>query len=128
MNREQVYSIVYKKMQEDYYKKLRTLESDIDFFTLYMKRNKKSDFNFELRISYKSSFRAFNDIWKKYGYHKNDIEIAFAEFMLLKMIIEDVYNGTNEFTIDEIKSFIKYFEMYQDTFITNYIGDFINCS
>ena len=84
MDKDDVKRIVYNHLKDDYYIKLRALENDIDFFLMYMERNKKSDFRFDLRISHNGSFKAFNDIWKKYGYHKSEVETAFSEYILLK--------------------------------------------
>ena len=128
MDKNDVKRIVYGLLKEDYYKKLRALESDINFFSMYMERNKKSDFRFDLRISHEGSFKAFDVIWRKYGYHKDEIETAFSEYMLLRLIICDVYDETNIFTADEILTFIMYFERYEDTLVNDYVGDFIGCS
>lgn len=131
MDKEKVKRIVCRLLTSDtYYKKFRALKSDVDFFKMYMARNKKSEFRFDLRISYGGSFKAFDDIWKKYGYGNfdNDLEVAFAEFMLLQMIITDIYEKTNIFTDAEIKEFIDYFEQYEETLVENYVSDFIGCS
>lgn len=111
-----------------YYQKLNALKEDVEFFTLYMKRNKKSDFNFDIRISYSCSFKAFNDIWEKYDYYQKNLETAFSEFIVLKSIIENLYNGTGIYTDAEIREFIEYFQKYNETHIYDYIGDFIGCS
>lgn len=64
MNEGLIIDIARKVVGTDiYYQKLNALKEDVEFFTLYMKRNKKSDFDFNIRISYSCSFRAFNDIW-----------------------------------------------------------------
>ena len=62
MKKNDVKRIVYNLLKDDYYKKLEALVSDIDFFYMYMERNKKSDFRFELRISHEGSFKAFDAI------------------------------------------------------------------
>lgn len=128
MEKKDVKRIVYNLLKEDYYKKLKALESDINFFFMYMERNKKSYFRFDLRISHEGSFKAFDAIWKKYGYYKDEIETAFSEYMLLKFIIHDIYDKKNLFSIDEILTFIMYFEKYEDTFVNDYVEDFIVCS
>lgn len=131
MDKEKVKKVVCRLLTPDiYYKKFRALESDVNFFKLYMKRNQKSEFRFDLRISCNGSFKAFDDIWKKYGYKNNDddLEVTFSEFMLLQMIITDIYEETNIFTNKEIKEFIDYFEQYEETLIENYVSDFIGCS
>lgn len=129
MNEGLIIDIARKVVGTDiYYQKLNALKEDVEFFTLYMKRNKKSDFNFDIRISYSCSFKAFNDIWKKYDYYQKNLETAFSEFIVLKSIIEDLYNETGIYTDTEIREFIEYFQKYNETHICDYIGDFIGCS
>ena len=48
MDKDDVKRIVYNHLKDDYYIKLRALENDIDFFLMYMERNKKSDFRLDL--------------------------------------------------------------------------------
>ena len=116
MNEKTVISIAQNAISMDtYYQKLNALKEDVEFFTLFMKRNKKSDFDFNIRVSYSCSFKAFNDIWEKYDYYQKNLETAFSEFIVLKSIIEDLYNGTGIYTDAEIH-------------IYDYIGDFIGCS
>lgn len=129
MNEGLIIDIARKVVGTDiYYQKLNALKEDVEFFTLYMKHNKKSDFNFDIRISYSCSFKAFNDIWEKYDYYQKNLETAFSEFIVLKSIIEDLYNGTGIYTDAEIREFIEYFQKYNETHIYDYIGDFIGCS
>ena len=97
MDKDDVKRIVYNHLKDDYYIKLRALENDIDFFLMYMERNKKSDFRFDLRISHNGSFKAFNDIWKKYGYHKSEVETAFSEYILLKFIIDAIEDDIRDY-------------------------------
>lgn len=70
----------------------------------------------------------FDHIWRKYGWYKDELETAFAEYMLLKMIITDIYEETNICTEAEIKEFIDYFEKYDETIINDYISDFVDCN
>ena len=77
------------KDREEYFKELEALKEDISFFDMYMKRNKKSNADFVVRISYKGAFKAFDDIWKKYAYDKSDMAMVFSEFIVLKAIIQD---------------------------------------
>lgn len=125
---EDVKRIVYNHLKDDYYIKLRDLESDVDFFNLYMKRNSKSEFRFNLRISYIGSYRAFDDIWKRYGWLRSELESAFAEFYLLRFVILDIYENTNIYTDEEIRDFISYFERYDELKIKDYVSDFVGCS
>ena len=131
MDKEKVKRIVCRLLTSDtYYKKFRALESDVDFFKMYMARNKKSEFRFDLRISYGGSFKAFDDIWKKYGYGNfdNALEVAFNALMLIPMLNSAIYDKPNIFTDAEIKEFIDYFEQYEETLVKNYVSDCIGCS
>lgn len=114
---------------DEYYKKLFALQEDIDFFNLYMKRNKKSEYGLVVKVKIGAG-RAFDDIWKKYGYgtDKDSIERTFAETTLLSVIFKDMYDGTDIYSDDEIRSFKFSFEMYDETNMEDYISDFIGCS
>ena len=116
------------KDREEYFKELEALKEDISFFDMYMKRNKKSNANFAVRISYNCAFRTFDDIWKKYSYHKSDMEMVLSEFIVLKAIIQDIYEDTNRFTKNTKKEFIDYFEQYGETMVEDYVSEFIGCS
>lgn len=111
---------------EEYYKKLFALQEDIEFFNLYMKRNKKSEYGLVVKVKIGAG-RAFDDIWKKYGYgtDKDSIERTFAETTLLSVIFEDMYDGTDIYSDDEIRSFKFSFEMYEETKMKDYISNFI---
>ena len=114
---------------DEYYKKLFALQEDIEFFNLYMKRNKKSEYELVVKVKV-SCGRVFEDVWKKYGYgtDKDSIERTFAETTLLSVIFEDMYDGTDIYSDDEIRSFKFSFEMYDETKMEDYISDFIGCS
>ena len=114
---------------EEYYKKLFALQEDIEFFNLYMKRNKKSEYGLVVKVKIGAG-RAFDDIWKKYGYgtDKDSIERTFAETTLLSVIFKDMYDGTDIYSDDEIRSFKFSFEMYDETNMEDYISDFTGCS
>ena len=104
---------------DEYFEKLFALQEDIEFFNLYMKRNKKSRYELSVKVS---AGRAFDDVWKKYGYgtDKDSIERTFAEITLLDAVFVDLN--------DEIRSFKSSFEMYDETKMEDYISDFIGCS
>ena len=114
---------------DEYYKKLFALQEDIEFFNLCMKRNKKSEYELVVKVKIGAG-RAFDDVWKKYGYgtDKDSIERAFAETTLLSIIFKDMYDGTDIYSDDEIRSFKFSFEMYDETKMKDYISDFIGCS
>ena len=103
---------------DEYYKKLFALQEDIEFFNLYMKRNKKSEYELVVKVKI-SAGRVFEDVWRKYGYGTDT---------LLGIIFKDMYDGTDIYSDDEIRSFKFSFEMYEETKMEDYISDFIDCS
>ncbi len=113
---------------DEYYEKFYSLKSDVEFFNLYMQRNRKSEFMFKVHVELQGSYRAFDDIWSQYSQSMNYLENAFAVFWLLKAIIEDIDAGKETYTVEEIRDFIEYFEEYLALNITDYVGDFIGCS
>lgn len=114
---------------DEYFEKLFALQEDIEFFNLYMKRNKKSGYELVVKVKV-SAGRVFDDVWRKYGYgtDENSIERTFAEITLLSVIFKDMYDGTDIYSDDEIRSFKFSFEMYEETKMEDYISDFIGGS
>lgn len=114
---------------DEYFEKLFALQEDIEFFNLYMKRNKKSGYELSVKVRV-SAGCAFDDVWKKYGYgtDKDSIERTFAEITLLDAVFVDLNDGTDIYSDDEIRSFKSSFEMYDETKMEDYISDFIGCS
>lgn len=114
---------------DEYVEKLLTLQEDIEFFNLYMKRNKKSGYELAVKVKV-SAGRVFDDVWRKYGYgtDTDSIERTFAETTLLSVIFKDMYDGTDIYSDNEIRSFKFSFEMYEETKMEDYISDFIDCS
>jgi len=113
---------------DKYYEQFYNLKSDVEFFNLYMQRNRKSEFMFEVYVKHQGSYRAFNDIWSQYSKSMDYLENAFAVFWVLKFIIKSINAEEEIFTTEEIKDFVEYFEDYLALYITDYIGDFVGCS
>lgn len=131
MKFEDVRHLVLRKMGEsgnEYYKEFQALEEDMDFFNLYLHRNKKCD-TFHYKIIPCENFVAFSafiDIYKQYGY--GYLEETYTIFKALKLIVLDVYNETNKFTADEIRNFVDYFKKELELDVVDYVYCFIGCS
>jgi hypothetical protein len=117
---------------EKFYKEFHLLESDIQFFTLYMKREAKSSFDFEVKISCGMSKKVFEALWTRMGRYSNEdtIETVFAQFCALKLMIKDLNSNERDRIVEDadIKEFVSYLEQYGDFTVSEYIGDFIDCS
>ena len=132
------------KGTDQFWDEFRRLKSDIDFFMLFMKREAKSSFTFDIRVSCGMARNAFTDLWRDYGFCKDEdtLKIVFSEFILLRYMIEKLYDvsegeaGLAELTVSEKEffvQFIEYLEQYNGfnkyAFITEtYVSDFIGCS
>lgn len=127
------YDIVKKivmdiKSIDKYYEELNMLKSDVEFFNLFMKREKKSKFEFTVKVGYGSSNKAFEGLWKRYGFSSSYLENVYVEFELIKMLINQIYDETGPLEEDKISDLIYYFEQYDDLNVEDYVGDFIGCS
>lgn len=132
------------KGTDQFWDELKRLKSDIDFFMLFMEREAKSSFAFDIRVSHGMARNAFTDLWRNHGFYKNTdtLKTVFSEFILLRYMIETLYNvsegevGLAELTVSEKElfvQFIEYLEQYNGfnkyAFITEtYVSDFIGCS
>lgn len=77
---------------EKYYEELRLLKEDLQFFSLYISRNRKSSFYFRI-VPCQLDGMTFNDIYRAYGFCELYIEQVYATFTLMKSIVFDVYNN-----------------------------------
>ena len=112
--------------QNCYYEQVHSLDSDIRFFNMYMERNKKSIFNLEVRII--ASNRLFDKLYERYCRNISDIENVFAEYVVLRELINDIHTEKHRFSNDIKRKIIYYFEKYDDFDVNSVVGDVINCS
>ena len=128
------------ELNKNFWKDLDNLMSDIIFFKLFMTREAKSSFQFNVRISKGMSFHCFDDLWKRNGYHddKETVSLVYAEFIVLENMITSINECYGEktfsYTDEEIYDIISYYEKYNDVspryqfFVDDYISDFVGCS
>ena len=115
---------------ENYYKEFYALKEDVTFFTMYMNRNRnrKSKFQFAIKIMHGNSYNAFELLYKRYANDIRYLEDTFAEYTVLKYLIENIYEDIHQLTPQQKTEIIHYFEQYGDFKIDDVIGDFIGCS
>ena len=110
MKFEDVRHLVLRGMGEysdEYYKEFHELEEDMDFFNMYLQRNKKCD---------------------TFHYTIIPCEETYTIFKALKLIVLDVYNETNKFTHDETRNFVDYFKKELELDVVDYAYCFVGCS
>lgn len=113
---------------ENYYKEFYALEEDVTFFTMYANRNRKSKFQFAIKIMYENSYNAFELLYKRYANNIRYLEDTFAEYTVLQYLIKSIYENIHQLTPQQKTEIIHYFEQYGDFKIDDVIGDFIGCS
>ena len=111
-----------------YYEEIRLLKDDIDFFSAYVRRNRKSNFSFILIPCQQSTYTAFKDIYEAFGLNSLYIDNAYAVYTVMKAIIIDTYEQTMEFNSGQIREFAEYLNHDFDMNLEDYVGCFVGCS
>ena len=105
------------------------LKEDITFFKLYMNRNKKSCFSFNVTFSKGFCNRFLNDLWKdNYQYFIEELDELCMEYMIVRNIMETLDLNNNYYSNQEIVTIYNYFLTTYDMKLEDYVTDFINCS
>ena len=65
---------------DEYYEERTALLSDIQFFNLFMKREKKSSFNFRVAVD-QNCCTLFTDLWRRWGFYSDSEEIIETVFV-----------------------------------------------
>lgn len=130
MNIEDIKNIIInsKIMEYDeFYKKVKQIKEDVAFFSMYIWRYKTCDRPFTI-LPCSASDRAFIDIYNAFGFYSENIEDVYAIYVLMKAIIEDIYDKTMKFNSDQIREFSEYIESDFNLNLKNYVTCFIGCS
>ena len=130
MNIEDIKNIITNsKIMEysEFYTKVKQIKEDVDFFNMYVRRNKTCDRPFTI-LPCSASDKAFIDIYNAFGFYSEYIEDVYAIYVLMKAIIEDIYNQTMKFNSGHIREFAEYIKDDFDLNIKNYVTCFIGCS
>lgn len=130
MNIEDIKNIIINSKIMDYakfYKEVGMIKEDIDFFDVYIRRYKKSGCPFTV-LPCSASNRAFIDIYNAFGFYSKNIEDVYAIYVLMKAIIEDIYDQTMKFNSGQIREFAEYIESDFNLNLRNYVTCFIGCS
>lgn len=130
MNVEDIKNIIInsKIMEYDeFYKKVKQIKEDVDFFDMYIRRNKRCDRPFTI-LPCSASDKAFIDIYNAFGFYSENIENVYAIYVLMKTIIEDIYDKTMKFNSNQIREFAEFIESDFNLNLKNYVTCFIGCS
>lgn len=129
MNLKDIRHLAIEAMGDDYYEEYRLLKSDIDFFNMYIERNRKSScFWFKVVPCYVGTYHAFDDIQKAYGMGDSYLEDIYDVFIVLKAIVLDVYEESGKYDKKAILDFSEYLRKELGLDILDYVSDFLDCS
>lgn len=112
---------------DDYYEEYRLLKEDLDFFNIYINRNKKSAFSFTLIPCQSSTYTAFKSIYEAFGLYNQELENAYAVYTVMKYIIVSIYDREYDFNNSQIKEFARYIKSDLNLDIEDYVGCFVGC-
>lgn len=130
MNIEDIKHIIINskiKGYGEFYKKVKQIKEDIDFFDMYIRRNKRCDRPFTI-LPCSASDRAFIDIYNALGFYSENIEDTYAIYVLMRAIIEDIYDKTMKFNSNQIREFAEFIESDFNLNLRDYVTCFIGCS
>ena len=128
MDIKEIKSIAFKMIKaHTFYDNLKTIKNDIEFFRMYMERERKGPFLFDVRVSSYGG-KLFNRVWQSYGFGIEYIEDVYSIYEAFKAMVTDVYMETNLFSVSEKKSFFNFFEKEMGLNAKDYVGSFIDCS
>ena len=118
-----------------FWEEVRELQEDIEFFSLYMRRNKKSNFNLSLR-SY--NFKFFNALWQNYGWSEDSsvVEWIYGLHIATKVIMNnflatyDEIDRNNAILIPRewVWKITELVQSQEDLNIADFVTDYIGCS
>lgn len=113
---------------DDYYEEFRLLKSDMEFFNMYIQRNKQSNFSFILIPTQFSYYKPFKDVYEAFALGEGYLEEVYFIYTVLKSIILDVYNETNKISNDVIKEFNLFMKHDLELDMCDYVSGFVGCS
>ena len=116
---------------DKYFEDYRLLKSDLDFFKMYLARNRKSSgFWFKVVPVGLGTVKAFEDIIRAYGLSDSCLEDEYAIYTVLKDIILDVYNNADarRYSDAVIFEFTTWLKKELGLYLSDYVIDFVGCS
>lgn len=117
-----------------YFEDYRLLKDDLDFFKLYLSRNRKSTgFWFKAVPVGVGTFRVFEEIMKAYGISDSYLEEEYAIYIMMRDIILDVYqniqhDASRKYTDSIVQDFHRCIAKECGLDTRQYVSDFIGCS
>ena len=87
-----------------YWTEIHAIKDDLNLLNPLAKRIKTCSFPLEVRIAN----RAFDMIFKDWGYNVNYVEDVYAVYTMLTEIVNDIYNESEKYTDKEKRDFLEW--------------------
>lgn len=131
LNKNELWEKLSDEERKSFYNEVRELEEDLEFFNLYIKRNKKSKFDFNISFSkgLNTSFLTYL-YTKSYGYKIRELETLYSEYLVACHFFKTLYEEEDEivYSDEDLKDIYNHFLNLHELKLENYVTDFIGCS
>lgn len=131
LNKTELWDKLSNKDKETFNGIIRDLREDLTFFNLYIKRNKKSEFNFNISFSKGMCSNFLDDLYKKsYGCQISELESIYRDYLIVKHFFKTLEESEDEivYTDMDLKEIYYHFLNLHEIDLKDYISDFIGCS
>lgn len=131
LKRDEIFEKLSEKDKEDFYSIVRDLKEDLEFFELYIGRNKKSNFSFKISFTKGLADSFLTYLYtRSYGYKNSELEALYAEYLLVGHFFKTLYEEENEvvYSDEDLKAIYNHFLYLHEIRLEDYVSSFIGCS
>lgn len=131
LEQNELYKMLSNNEKENFYSEVRDLKEDLEFFNMYMRRNKKSNFSFKVSFTRGLADSFLTYLYtKSYCYHNDDLEKLYSEYLVAKHFFMTLYEEEGEvvYTENDLKKIYNHFLFLHEIKLEDYVNSFIGCS
>lgn len=131
LKRNEILEKLSKRDMENFYSTVMELKEDLEFFELYIKRNKKSSFNFKISFTKGLADSFLTYLYtKSYCYKTSELEALYAEYLLVEHFFKTLSDEEDEiiYSEEDLKAIYNHFLYLHEIKLEDYVSSFIGCS
>lgn len=131
LKRNEILEKLSKRDMENFYSTVMELKEDLEFFELYIKRNKKSNFNFKISFTKGLADSFLTYLYtKSYYYKTSELEALYAEYLLVEHFFKTLSDEEDEivYSEEDLKAIYNHFLYLHEIKLEDYVSSFIGCS
>jgi len=119
-----------QEKEDQVYSNMQTLKEDLTFLKMYVNRNTKSIFSFDIVPYYGMCRKFIKELYTQYYYNNvEEIDILLTEYEVVHKMFNKIDNDEiNEELNNMIKDVYSYFEKHYEIDIREYVTDYVGCS